>query len=270
MRNDRWFRAPCVALMLSACGLSACGLPPLPDPPNAGTAPAVERSAVAEWERAARRYGGTSEGCFGQHLREAMLLNEARAPVYAEWSAGRSEPISERLIRSERSALIVAARIDARARRFREAGIPIVCAEFVSMELTPPLPDAPLPPPDEPFRDAVDAVALRERLSAAYGLGGFPGVAAEADAQMERLAATPRYHCMIRHLLESMWRIALLAPVHEAAAAERGMGSTRALSEMLLRLHLAVLAEGAELDRASAPLQAAGIPIVCVDVPPIR
>lgn len=269
MRKQRFDFVQRLALMLPLL-LSACGLPELPDPTVDPPAEAPDRRALAAWEALALRPDGIPEDCFTEHLREAMLLNDARRPVYSAWSGRRSEPISDRLIRTERTALLLARRVDRRARRFREAGIPIVCAEFVSMDLTPALPDAPLSPPAGPFRDTMDAVALRERLIAAYGERGFAGVAAEADAHLARLAGTPEYHCMIRHLLESVWRIAVMAPLHERLAAERGVGSTRSLSELLLRLHLAVLREGADLDRAAAPLQAGGIPIVCADVPPIR
>ena len=138
------------------------------------------------------------------------------------------------------------------------------------MALTPALPEAPLARPGAPFEDSVDAAALRDRLIAAYGAGGFAGMAAAADVELARLAPAPEYHCMTRHLIESLWRVAVLAPLHERLAAERAVRSTRDLSELLLRLHLSALPEGAKLDRAAAPLQARGIPIICRDVPPIR
>ncbi|HUF12682.1 MAG TPA: hypothetical protein VMN78_06270 [Longimicrobiales bacterium] len=248
----------------------SCGLPALPEPPAAEPIGVAEPTLAAEWEELVARPDGVPDGCFSEHLGDAILLNDARQPKYSAWSRRRSEPISERLIRAERTSLAVARWIDRRARRFQEAGIPIVCAEFVSMTLTPPLPPAPLARPAAEFDDAMDAAAIRNRIIAVYGERGFAGIAAEAEAELDRLAATPEYHCMTRHLIESLWRVAVLAPLHERLAGERDVGSTRGLSELLVRLHLAALAGGADLDRAAAPLQARGIPIICRDVPPIR
>ena len=267
MRTARRILAPAlVALVATSCGLPR--LPGLPRP--RGDANAVEdREAEAEWQALARGRA-RARGCFAEHLGDAIRLNDARATVYSAWSERRSESVSERLIRSERTALAIAKWVDRKAAPFQEDGIPIVCAEFVSMERTPPLPDAPLPRPAERFAGSIEAGPLQEELIAAYGESGFAGVAARADDWLARLAATPAYNCMTRHLVESIWRVAFMAPLHERLARERRTGSTRELSEIILRLHLSALPEAEELDRAAAPLQERGIPIVCNDVPPIR
>lgn len=207
--------------------------------------------------------------CFQRHLRDAIRLNERRAPLYAAWSDGAARPVSRRLIRAERRALMAAWLVDRRARRFQEAGIPIGCAEFISMSLTPPLGTAPLAPPPEPYTPGPDADSLASALASAYGSGGFAGVAAAAEGLLETIDEKPRYHCMLRHLVESLWRVAELAPWHAVGANEAGLPATVPLSELLLRLHLAALPDGARLDREAAPLQQAGIPILCRDVPPI-
>lgn len=259
-----------VATQALALLLAGCGLPSLPAAPAEPAATAHHDSLAAAWADDARSAHPAGGACLGRHLEEAIELNLERMPVYAAWSDRRSEPVSDRLIRQERGALAPAAWVDRRARRYQEAGVPIVCAEFVSMALTPPLPASPLPPPAHAFEAAEPAEALRARLAAAYGADGFAGVAAAADAALERLAPQPPFHCMRRHLLESIWRIALLGPHHERTARERGLESPRALSETLLRMHLAMLPEAAELDIAAAPLQARGIPILCGDVPALR
>ncbi|HEV2147105.1 MAG TPA: hypothetical protein VGR37_06865, partial [Longimicrobiaceae bacterium] len=98
---------------------------------------------------------------------------------------------------------------------------------------------------------------------------GFGGAAAALGAELAALEATPCCHCMLRHMLESMLRVATLAPVHAARAEEAGMRSTAGLSRLLLRLHLLALSDAAKLDVLAAPIQARGIPILCQDVPPI-
>lgn len=240
-------------LLLCVAVTAACALPRLPEPP-AGPPEAIPGTAAAsarsDWQALVDTGDTGRGGCMAEHIRDAIALNEARRSVYAGGSGGRSEPVSERLIRSERLSLAVAEAVDRRARPFQQPGIPIVCSEFISMARTPALPEAPLPAPPEPVRDDVDADAIRAALAAAYGARGFPGVAAAAELHLERLAATPQYHCMTRHLIESTWRVAVLAPLQDSLAAERGTGSTRALAEHLLRLHLAVFPSGAVLNRS--------------------
>ncbi len=213
---------------------------------------------------------GGEHACFQRHLREAIQLNRERLPLYSRLTQGASERISRRLIWSERLALPVAWYVDRRASRYLRAGIPLVCDEFVSMELTPGFrarsPAA--PQPLTAFR-AADTRDLRRAVRGSYRESGFPGVSAVLEAELRLLEEAPTYHCMLRHLLESALRIANLAPIQAARAEALGMDSPEGLSWLLLRLHLLTLADAARLDRIAAPLQAEGIPIICQDVPPI-
>lgn len=256
-------------LLLGASFLGGCGVPRLPELPAPGASqtgasdPGDSTPVIADESE-------TGPGCFQRHLREAISLNERRARVYVGWTDGASAPISRRLIRAERWALPVAWYVDRRAEPFQEAGIPIGCAEFVSMSLTPPLDGAAEAIPGVPYSPGPDPDSLVQAIAAAYGIGGFPEVAATTEALLDDLGTAPDYHCMVRHLLESTWRVAVLAPAHAAAAEAAGLPPTLALSSLLLRLHLAALPDGARLDREAAPLQSAGVPIICRDVPPIR
>lgn len=207
---------------------------------------------------------------FRAHLEEAIRLNRERLPLYARLTEGASVPLSRRLIRWERLALPVAWWVDRRARPWQARGVPVVSADFVSMDGVPEFREraAEEPPPLSRFRPA-DARRIRRELRAAYRGGGFPGVAEAARAELERLQGLPAYHCMLRHLLESVLRIATLAPEHAARAEAVGVRPPTELSRLLLWLHLSVLPEAAKLDARAAPIQARGIPILCQDVPPV-
>ncbi|HEV2132239.1 MAG TPA: hypothetical protein VGR27_14085, partial [Longimicrobiaceae bacterium] len=213
---------------------------------------------------------GGEHDCFQRHLREAIQLNRERLPLYSHLTQGASERISRRLIWSERLALPVAWYIDRRASGYLQAGIPLVCDEFVSMELTPAF-RARTPNPPQPLSafQQVDTHRVRGAIRSSYREGGFPGVSTVLEAELRLLEEAPTYHCMLRHLLESALRIANLAPIQAARAEALGMDSPEGLSWLLLRLHLLTLEDAARLDRAAAPLQAEGIPIICQDVPPI-
>ena len=103
----------------------------------------------------------------------------------------------------------------------------------------------------------------------AWKAEGFAGAALVLDQARRALAAQPGFDGMVRHLVESALRVANLAGPHAALAREAGRPSTRLLSRLLLWMHLWGLGQAARLDDEAAPLQAAGLPILCRDVPPI-
>lgn len=256
-------RAVAAGTLLAA---AACGIPRVPALPEPGTSAADTTSAAAT----AGLIGmPIAPDCFRRHLRDAIALNEARRATYAAWSDGASEPVTDRLVSAEEKALLAAWLVDRRSAPFREAGVPIGCAEFAPMELAPALEPERPPPPAAPPRPGPDADSLGAALLEAYGAGGFPAVRASAESLLLALADQPGYHCMIRHIAESIARVAVLAPAHAHAAAEAGLPSTIPISELLLRLHLAALPDAAALDRDARPLQARGVPILCRDVPPL-
>ena len=207
--------------------------------------------------------------CMERHLREAAALNRERMPLYDSLSGGRSRAVSRRLIWTERLAIPVAWYVDWRAREFQRAGIPIVCGDFVPMANTPAfrarLDD---PPPLSTFV-AADARRVRRRVERALDRGGFPAASEALSRVLRALEETPRFHCMLRHLLESALRISNGAPGYAEMAGDRGVSSPVELSRTLLELHLGMLGEAGKLDARAAPLQAEGIPIICQDVPPI-
>ena len=74
---------------------------------------------------------------------------------------------------------------------------------------------------------------------------------------------------MTRHLLQSLARMAHLAPQYVAMATDAGLPSPARISARVMRLHLCALAAGQRVDRRAAPLQVAGVAIVQQDVPHI-
>lgn len=206
-----------------------------------------------------------------RHLREAAAINRQRMPRYDSLSGGRSRGISRRLIWTERLGIVAAWYVDWRARPFQRAGIRIVCDDFVPMAHTPAFQPraAGSPPPLADFVRA-DASGVRREVERAHRRGGWAAASAVLEREIETLAATPAYHCMLRHLLESAMRISNQAPRYVQEARARGVAeSPDGLSRAVLDLHLLSLRDAATLDARAAPLQAEGIPILCQDVPPI-
>lgn len=208
--------------------------------------------------------------CFFRHLQDAVVLNRARFPLYSKLTGRGSEKLSQRLMMMEQLATPVARYFDWRARRYQKAGIPLLCDDFIDMSETPefsPAYDGPAPRLEE-FRPE-DFRTTRRALKRASREGGFEGLKTAALRELERLQGTPEFHCMSRHILESIARAAALAPRYVEDARSLGMKSPAGISRQFIDLQLFYLKEAAELDAMAAPIQASGVPILCQDVPPI-
>lgn len=235
--------------------------------PPAGWAQSADSSRVARTDSPTAET--PSSRCMEIHLREAAHLNRQRMPLYSALTGGRSRGISRRMIWTERLAIPVARYVDWRARAFLRAGVRVTCDDFVPMAYTPAFRERIADPPPLPAFVPSEPRRIRRTIDGAYRSGGFQGTSTAIEREIEHLQATPAFHCMTRHLLESALRISNQAPVYEAQARERGLRSPAGVSRLMLSLHLSTLREAAKLDRRAAPLQAEGIPILCQDVPPI-
>ena len=210
--------------------------------------------------------GTGQENCFVKHINEAIELNIARREVYAEQSKGKSKKISDTLIWLERLTWLSAKWFDWRARFWQEQGIPLMCSEFVSMDLTPSLAKAQLMREDP--RSDLDIKHLAPTLS--KGLkNSYENVFETAVDALKEINLEPYYHCMQRHMIESIGRTAKLAPIYEKMAFEKGLKSPSSLIKMFLQMQIWGLKLGKWLDEMAMPLQKQGLGIICQDVPHI-
>jgi hypothetical protein len=213
---------------------------------------------------------GEAWSCFSEHVSDAIRLNQARAPRYAALSYGDSRSLSRVMILSERLSLVPAGLLELRARSFQKAGIPILCADFLSMATTPVFQDRfPFKAPHISRFRPLPLGQWAQTLSDALD-EGFPAVHETARRLLGEIDGPPGFHCMARHLLESVARVSYLAPQYEEMAAKKRLRHSPAgISRSVIRLHLNVLWLAGRVDRQAAQLQSRGIPIVCQDVPPI-
>lgn len=86
-----------------------------------------------------------------------------------------------------------------------------------------------------------------------------------AEAFIREMDKNP--NCMVKHILESIRRIATLAPQCDLLAKQKNIISPLFLSRTVLRSHIMLLDESAKIDFYATPLQAEALPIVCQDVP---
>lgn len=185
-------------------------------------------------------------------------------------SNGQSHEISQRLIGMERKLVLLSPLADAWAAPFQMVGIPILCQDFVDMSQTPSFRSS---HPEGPISldrfQAVDVDEMQKGLRELLTAREYQALAEFADLQIALLQDEPRFHCMLRHILESIRRMAALTPRYEEQAKQKIKISPAFLSRTILNAHIRLLNAAADIDKLAAPLQAQGLPIVCQDVPPI-
>ncbi|QDK46177.1 hypothetical protein DOM22_13890 [Bdellovibrio sp. ZAP7] len=206
--------------------------------------------------------------CMTEHIREAMALNKERKPLYMKLSQGKSKPVSDKLIWLERKLMVAVPFADAWAAPYQAVGIPIICQDLIEMSKTPKF--------QSRNSEGIDSLhnyrkpnitAIKSHLLELFKAKAYMSLAEYADSQIKDLEQAPRYNCMVRHILESIRRMAALTPVHERKALAKNMLSTEMLSRTVLRTHIILLKDFAEIDELAAPLQANALPILCQDVP---
>lgn len=202
------------------------------------------------------------------HLKEAIVLNRTRMPLYSKLSHGETEALSRRMIRIEKLSLALGKTMDLMAKPFQEQGLSIGEVEFIPMANRPEFAEHYefTPEPLSSF-EATDAKKLRRKLRRAMNENGFAGLSSVATEELEKLKTPRAYHCMTRHILESIIRAANLAPIHAREAKEVGAKSTQSLSWLLTRSQFLLLGFAAKMDEDLAPIQAKNIPMLCQDVP---
>jgi hypothetical protein len=212
-----------------------------------------------------------SRGCLSAHLEEAMVLNRERRPIYSALSNGGTEHISNLLIQYEQWVwrFLPITGIESAVKKFHQADIPILCADFESTPNPHPATLQSNRPQISDFQP-LGWKKAKKALLQSMRQGDFPATYTQALELIKSIDREPRFNCMSRHALESIARISLLAPGYEKSATEMGLTSSpQTISKRLLMLLLKALWGAENLDRQAAPFQVQGIPILCHDLPMI-
>ncbi len=202
--------------------------------------------------------------CFERHLREAIHVNRLRAQEYSKLTQGRSERISKLLIYLDQTGLPSGKYFDLRAREIPgSSGVSLVCEVIPSVL---PVLEKPLTK-DSPidvkrYRSFSVRMANRE-IRAAYKQGGLNATRAVLATKLAELNQEPRFNCLARQFLTSMDRLA------EVSARAPNRAAADQLAWELMKATLLQLRMLTQLDLMAAEFQAAGIPILCGEIPKI-
>lgn len=205
-----------------------------------------------------------------KHLREAIELNEARLPLYANLTSNKSLSYSKKLINYEKSILLTSWIIDKIGNSYQAKGIPFLKFEFVDIDLASPFSDS--------FPDHInhkveiqifDKSEMFKELSRAIKMKKPNQIVNACNHILERLQTQIHYYNMIRHIVESIRRISYLIPLHEEACKEINIKPPNFYSYLLIKSHQILISPAKTFDEDVAFIQQAGVPFLWQDLPEI-
>lgn len=210
--------------------------------------------------------------CFRDHMKDAIKINTERMQRYADLSQGKSLEISEKLINFEKRLLFFSytfANYDYVSGRYEKYGVNITCDDYVSMSTVTVFNEFwPQGVPELSNYVDFNIKAAKKKLYKAYfDNEDLKPVLDEALELLKTIEKEPRFNCMVRHALESIARIAIMAPRQEEALSKVNLFGAMALAREMAYGHIFMLDNFHELDQMAAPLSAQGLPILCQDIP---
>jgi hypothetical protein len=108
------------------------------------------------------------------------------------------------------------------------------------------------------------------QLLKAWMKGSYEGLVEKSRELLTELEPVSDYHCMLRHLLESVGREAAYAPLQlDLANKNKLVFTAQSIIDTYLTIQLGLMPLANSLDKKAAPLQAEGVGIICRDVPKI-
>lgn len=241
-------------------------IPAPPPPAIVAQAPATPRDAAAPSPRAA-------VGGFANHLLDAIAVNARRAAGYARQSAGRSWPLSVRLIAAEALLVPTAWGFDGWGESFRARGVVPVTNDFAPMTGVPEA-DRPVTPFRLPAARvwgevATDVAFYGEVIRQAAADRDFRLVCQACEgivAVLDRLQTAEGLPMpMTRHVVESIG----YGAAHAVAYGRVSQGATDGLYAQFLGFQAQGIGAGIALDRDAASLHADGVGFLLNDLPPI-
>lgn len=217
----------------------------------------------------------SNEQCMREHLKEAIALNSERRDIYANLTEGKSIEVSNKLIGMEKTTLLMLKlpvwNFDKLLGSFEKYGLQPTCDTFISMKTVTTF--------DVQFSQGaptentalIETKKIRQALEAALETQNISVLKEKLQELHTELNSEPRLNCMSRHVIESTLRIASLFPnwmskIEDPSDKQR----LEKIVSRLLKNHIFALKSAGQIDELSRPIQLAGIPIICQDVPMIH
>ncbi len=205
-----------------------------------------------------------------RHIKEAIELNTSRMPRYAELSNGDSLPFSRKLIRLEKLTLLGTWWLDRIGDKYQLQGVSFMESEFIEMSLTPSFSETyPTTIDSTQALQPIEIKQFSKEIKELIRKRDYKKIVSICNDELEKLKLQPHLFCMLRHLIESLRRVAQMIPIHQQKCIQLNITSPEKYSILLLKVHLYSLGQAKDFDEKIAPIQNRGIPIIYQDVPHI-
>lgn len=208
--------------------------------------------------------------CFSEHLKEAIDQNRNRRELYASISDNRSKFVSNGLIFGEKIAYLYSKGLNKKLKTYRDAGVPILCLDFIEMSKAPNY-QGYEPPPLLKYSEVekVDIESLKKTLKRLLRENKYNEITDLIKNELSNTLKYDRYNCLFKHVLESLGRTAFLTPHYIEHAQSIGLKSPEKILIRYLKMNIGTLNFSHYLDKRASTLQEKGIGILCRDVPHI-
>ena len=191
-------------------------------------------------------------------------------PLYAKLSSGETIPYSKQLIRYEKLTLLGAKIFDGIGKRYQAKGIPYMENEFVDMSSVP---DFSLHYPEGiEYYKAISLISFEMFIKTIKQMNKneeYLDLYDHSKEMLQILESQSHVYCMVRHLIESMARIASLIPYYEQRCEILKKKPPTRYSKFLISAHLAIFNKCEKMDIAVAAIQNRNIPFLYQDLPHI-
>jgi len=191
-------------------------------------------------------------------------------PLYAKLSNGQTTPFSKKLIRSEKFALSGAWIFDRIGDKYQRKDIAYMKNEFVEMSMVADF--SPQYPDGIDFNLPLRKINLEAFCKLAKQLNAqkqFNQLVQHCTTTLEELVSQSHVYCMVRHLIESIRRVAFFIPVYEQQCKTLNIKAPTVCSQRLIWLHIIALPESEKFDIAVSSIQNKNIPFIYQDLPHI-
>lgn len=205
--------------------------------------------------------------CFYNHVKDAIVLNKIRKPLYAKETNRKSLKVSRYLILWERFIVLKSRKYDRVASEFNQIGIPFMCEDFVDMKDTPEFKPRTTEIPRVYLKSkSPKNRVIKKKLKASLQIG-YDSFKEEVENQILNLEENSSYDCLLRHLFESLRRTADLAPKYLARISGSKKVKLDRHLKSYLKLQIFGISQAIFIDKKARSIQAKGVPILCNDVP---
>jgi len=203
-----------------------------------------------------------------KHVKDALVINNHRAPLYAKLSDNKSLALSNELMTMETLALLWLTHLDYKAEPYIKAGVGVFEDDLIDMKETPVF-----MPNFEDNNAPIERISFPvKELSKAWSQklkdDNLQSIYSEAVTLLKEGALhASNQNCLTKHFVESIARSIKNHEGHRETSRTLGLEDPKNLLLSFLTIQIKSLSWAQSLDRRAFEIQKNNVPLFCRDVP---